>query len=106
MACASVDDQTAVVAMVNFAISAQFGLIYSKQLLVTKPIFSHKFSCRAFKLYHKLLCGHFIMACAFGDDRTTVVAMVAISARFDLIYSKKSSWFKTLSSPTVLVIAL
>ena len=44
------DDQTIVVAMVDFAIFARFGLIYNKQLLVTKPFFSHSFDHRAFKL--------------------------------------------------------
>ena len=79
-----------VVAMVDFAISAQFGLIYSKKLLAAKPIFSHSFGCRAFKFEHKLLYGHLVLACGFSDDRTIVVAMVdfVISAQFGLIYSK------------------
>ena len=38
------DDRTIVVAMVDFAIPAQFGLIYSKKLLATNPIFSHSFN--------------------------------------------------------------
>ena len=50
MACAFDDARTIVVAMVDFAISAIFGLIYSKRLLATTPIFSHSFGRRAFKL--------------------------------------------------------
>ena len=50
MDCALDDDRTIVVAMVDFAISAQFGLIYSKNLSATKPICSHSFGRRAFKL--------------------------------------------------------
>ena len=49
MDCGLYDDQTIVVAMVDFAISAQFGLIYSKNRLASKPIFSHCFERRAFK---------------------------------------------------------
>ena len=80
-----------VVAMVDFAISAQFGLIYSRKRIASTAIFSHSFDHRAFKLLHKLLYGHLIMVCAFGDDRSIVVAMVdfAISAQFGLIYCKK-----------------
>ena len=91
MDCAFDDDRSIVVAMVDFAISAQFGLIYSKKLIAWTAIFSHSFDHRAFKLYHKLLYGHLIMDCAFYGDRTNVVAMVdfAISAQFGLIYSKK-----------------
>ena len=44
------DDRPIVVAIVDFAISAQVGLIYSKKLLATKPIFSHSFGRRPFKL--------------------------------------------------------
>ena len=43
MDCAFDDDRTIVVAMVDLAISAQFGLIYSKKLLAANPIFSHSF---------------------------------------------------------------
>ena len=86
------DDRTDVVAMVDFAISTHFGLIYCKKILARKPIFSNSFDFKAFKLWHKLLYGHLIMDCAFVDDRTVVVAMVdfAISAQFGLIYSKKN----------------
>ena len=42
MDCAFDDDQTIVVAMVDFAISAQFGLIAST------AIFSHSFDHKAF----------------------------------------------------------
>ena len=91
MDCGFDDDRTNVVAMVDFAISAQFGLIYSKKLVAKKPIFSHSFDRRTFKLLHKLLYGHRITDCAPDDDRTIVVAMVdfAISAQVGLIYSKK-----------------
>ena len=50
MDCAGDDDRTVVVAMVDFAISAQFGLIYSKKLLASTAIFSHSFDHIAFKL--------------------------------------------------------
>ena len=50
MDCAFDDDRTIVVAMVDFAISAQFGLIYSKKLIASTAIFSHSFDHRAFKL--------------------------------------------------------
>ena len=75
--------------MVDFVISAQFGLIYSKKLLAANPIFSHRFDYRAFKLYHKLLYGHLIIDCAFDDYRTIVVAMVdfAFSAQFGFAFS-------------------
>ena len=79
------------VAMVDFAVSAQFGLIYSKKPLAIKPIFSHSFGRRAFELTHKLLNSTYIPAYALDDDRTIVVAMVdfAVSAQFGLIYSKQ-----------------
>ena len=82
MDCAFDDDRTIVFAMMDFAISAIFSLIYSKKLLTSTAIFSNSFNHRAFKLWHKLLYGHLIMDCAFDDDRTIVVAMVdfAISA--------------------------
>ena len=91
MDCAFDDDQTIVVAIVDFAISAQFGLVYSKKLIASTVIFTHSFNHRAFKFEPKLLCGHLIMDCAFDDDQTIVVAMLdfAISAQFGLIYSKK-----------------
>ena len=44
MDCAFDDDLTIVVAMVDFAISAQFGLIYIKNPLAIKPIFSQFWS--------------------------------------------------------------
>ena len=47
---AVVDDRTIVVAMVDFAVAAQFGLIYSKKLIASTAIFSHSFDNRAFKL--------------------------------------------------------
>ena len=86
--------------MVDFAISAQFGLIYSKKPLALKPIFSHSFGRRAFKLKHKLFNGTFIPACAFDDDRTIGVAMVdfAISAQFGVIYRKKPLAIKPIFS--------
>ena len=92
MECAFDDDRTIVVAMVDFAISAIFGLIYSKKLLASTAIFSQSFDHRAFKLKHKPLNGYLIMDCAFDDDRTIVVTMVdfAISAIFGLIYCKNS----------------
>ena len=91
MDCAFDDDRTIVVAMVDFAISTQFGFIYCRKLIDSTAIFSHSFDHRAFKLYHKLLYGHFIMDCAFDEDRSIMVAMVdfAISAQFGLICSKK-----------------
>ena len=84
MDCAFADDRTIVVAMVDFAISAQFGLMYSKKLIASTDIFSHSFDHRAFKLQHKLLYGHLIMNCAFDGYRTIVVTMVdfAISEQF------------------------
>ena len=91
MDCAFDDDRTIVVAMVDNAISAQFGLIYRKKLIASTAIFSHSFDHRTFKLHDKLLYGHLIMACAFDEDWTVVVSMVdlAISAQFGLMYSKK-----------------
>ena len=85
------------VALVDFAISATFGLIYSKKLLASTAIFSHSFDHRALKLWHKLLYGHPIMHCAFDDDRTIVVAMMdfAISAQFGLIYNLKKKLLAT-----------
>ena len=50
MDCAFDDDRTIVVAIVDFAISAQLGLIYSKQLLALTAIFLNSFDHRAFKL--------------------------------------------------------
>ena len=50
MDCAFDDDQTIMVAMVDFAISAIFGLIYSNKLLASTAIFSHSFNHRAFNL--------------------------------------------------------
>ena len=50
MDCAFDDDRTIVVAMVDFAISAQFGLIYCKKLIASTAIFSHSFDHKAFKL--------------------------------------------------------
>ena len=50
MDCAFVDDRNIVVAIVDIAISAQFGLIYSKKLIASTAIFSHSFNHRAFKL--------------------------------------------------------
>ena len=44
------DDRTIVVAMADFAISARFGLIYSKKLLASTAIFSHSFDYRALKI--------------------------------------------------------
>ena len=85
MDCAFDDDRTIVVAMVDFAISAIFCLIYSKKLLASTAIFSHSFDHRASKLYHKLLFGHFIIDCAFDDDRTIVVAMVDFSISADVV---------------------
>ena len=41
MDCAPDDDQTIWMVMVNFAISAQFGLIYCKKPLATNPFYSH-----------------------------------------------------------------
>ena len=49
MDCAFDDDRTIVVAMVDFAISAQFGLIYIRKLIASTAIFSHSFNHRAFK---------------------------------------------------------
>ena len=46
MDCAIDDDRIIVVAKVDFAISAQFGLIYCKKL----GIFSHSFDHRVLKL--------------------------------------------------------
>ena len=92
MDCAFDDGRTIVVAMMDFAISAQFGLIYSKKLLASTAISSHSFDHRAFKLQHKLLYGHLIMDCVPDDDRAIVVAMMdfAISAQFGLIMKKKT----------------
>ena len=42
MDCAFDDDRTIVVAMVDFAISAIFGLIYSKKLLASTAIRSEE----------------------------------------------------------------
>ena len=50
MGCAFDDDRAIVVAMVDLAISAPFGIIYSKKLKASTPIFSHSFDQRAFKL--------------------------------------------------------
>ena len=51
MDCAFDDDRAIVVAMVDFAISAIFGLIYTKKkLLASTAIFSHSIYYRAFKL--------------------------------------------------------
>ena len=50
MDCAFDDERIIVVTMVDFAISAIFGLIYSKKLLALTAIFSHSFDHRAFKL--------------------------------------------------------
>ena len=63
MDCAFDDDRTIVVAIVDFSISAQFGLIYSKKLIASTAIFSHSFDHTAFKLKHKLLYGHLIVYC-------------------------------------------
>ena len=92
MDCAHDDDQIIVVAMVDFVFSVQIGITFSINSLSIKPFFSHSFDHRSIKLLHKLLYGHFIMDCAFYDDRTIVVAMVdfAISTQFGLIYSKYS----------------
>ena len=43
MDCAFDDDRTIVVAMVDFAISTIFGLIYSYKLLASTAIFSNSF---------------------------------------------------------------
>ena len=101
MDCPFDDDRTIVVAMVDLAIAAQFGLIYRKKLIASTAIFSHSFVHRAFKLYDKLLYGHLIMDCAFDDDRAVVVAMVdfAISAQFGHIYSKKTHSFNSYLLP-------
>ena len=50
MDCAFDDDRTIVVAMVDFAISAIFGLIYCMKLIASAAIFSDSFDNRAFKL--------------------------------------------------------
>ena len=50
MDCVIDDDRIIVVAIVDFAISAQFGLIYSKKLIASTAIFFHSFDHRAFKL--------------------------------------------------------
>ena len=50
MDCAFDDDRSIVVAMVDFAISAIFGLIYSKKLIASTVIFFHSFDHRDFKL--------------------------------------------------------
>ena len=50
MDCGFDDDLTIVVAVMDFAISAQFGLIYSNILLASIAIFYHSFDYRAFKL--------------------------------------------------------
>ena len=93
MDCAFDDDRTIVVAMVDFAISAIFGLIYSNKCLASTAIFSHSFDHKAFKHLHELLYGPLIMDCALDEDRTIVIAMVdfAISAQFALIYWKRNS---------------
>ena len=91
MDCAFDGDRTIVVAMMDFAISAIFGLLYGKKLFASTVIFSHSFDLRALKLEHTLLYGHLIMDCAFDDDRTIVVAMVdfAVSANV-VLYILKS----------------
>ena len=93
MDCAFDDDRTIVVAMVDLAITAIFGLIYSKKLLASTAIFSHSFDQRVFKLLHELLYSPLIMDCAFDDDRTIVVAIAdfAISAQIGLIFCKKKN---------------
>ena len=50
MDCAPDDDRTIVIAMVDFAITDQCGLIFSKILLAIKPIFSFRFDRWTFKL--------------------------------------------------------
>ena len=50
MDCAFDEDRAIVIAMVDFAISAQFGQIYCKKLIASTAISSHSFDHRAFKL--------------------------------------------------------
>ena len=50
MDCAFDDDRTIVVAMVDFAISGQFGRIYWKTLIALTAIFSHSFTHGDFKV--------------------------------------------------------
>ena len=94
--------------MVDFAISAQFGLIYIvKKLIALTVIFSHSFDHRDFKLKHKLLYGHCIIDCAFDDDRTIVVAMVDFTKTANLVfYLVKNYLLMHLSPPTFLVVEL
>ena len=52
MECGFDDDLTILAALVDFAISALFGLIYKvkKNLIAATTIFSHSFEHRAFTL--------------------------------------------------------
>ena len=50
MAYANYNDRTIVVATVDFAISAQIGLLYIDKVFLLEPIFSHNFGRRTFKL--------------------------------------------------------
>ena len=78
MGCAFDDDPTVVVAMVDFAISAQFGLMYSKKNSWLENLSSP--TVLIVELSNFYTSFHFlIMDYAFDDNRTNLVAMVDLA---------------------------
>ena len=74
------------VATVDFAFSTKYGLLYRVKLFVDRPISSHSFDSRVFKVKTKFLYGVVNMDCAFDDALTIVVTMVDFVISANLVF--------------------